>query len=402
MIAYLVVFLVSAATTFVLTPVVRKLAIRFGVIDEPNDRKVHPTPRPTMGGLAMYGGMLAGLGLSHFLPFFSDMNQGSPDPLAAFVTCTLIVILGAVDDRRGIMALTKFTGQVFVVGVLILLGVQLAYLYIPLGPNAGNIVDLGQDTSVLLTLLWTLTVINAVNLLDGLDGLAAGMIAIAASVFFITVIRTPSVYGDASSAALLSVITAGICVGFLPWNFYPAKIFMGDSGAMLLGMLLSIATISGVGRNPFPPSGGDWAGVFGAVVVPLLILLIPFLDIALAIIRRTWRRQGLGQADKEHIHHRLMEIGHTHRQAVLLMYLWSLLISGSALAIGLIDGRLAVGAILVAATLLFLFTALPRLERGRRNGDTPVKANAKPEPGVDAGESPTVENPAAPATDRKT
>ena len=398
MIAYLVVFLVSAATTFVLTPVVRKLAIRFGVIDEPNDRKVHPTPRPTMGGLAMYGGMLAGLGLSHFLPFFSDMNQGSPEPLAAFVACTLIVILGAVDDRRGIMALTKFTGQVFVVGVLILLGVQLAYLYIPLGPNAGNIVDLGQDASVLLTLLWTLTVINAANLLDGLDGLAAGMIAIAASVFFITVIRTPSVYGDASSAALLSVITAGICVGFLPWNFYPAKIFMGDSGAMLLGMLLSIATISGVGRNPFPPSGGDWAGVFGAVVVPLLILLIPFLDIALAIIRRTWRRQDLGQADKEHIHHRLMEIGHTHRQAVLLMYLWSLLISGSALAIGLIDGRLAVGAILVAATLLFLFTALPRLERGRRNGDPPAPAK----PGVDAPEGPTVEKPAAPAADRKT
>jgi UDP-GlcNAc:undecaprenyl-phosphate GlcNAc-1-phosphate transferase len=326
------------------------------------------------------------------------MNKGSPEPLAAFVTCTLIVILGAVDDRRGIMALTKFTGQVFVVGVLILLGVQLAYLYLPLGPNAGNIVDLGQDTSVLLTLLWTLTVINAVNLLDGLDGLAAGMIAIAASIFFITVMRTPSVYGDASSAALLSVITAGICVGFLPWNFHPAKIFMGDSGAMLLGMLLSIATISGVGRNPFPPSGGDWAGVFGAVVVPLLILLIPFLDIALAIIRRTWRRQGLGQADKEHIHHRLMEIGHTHRQAVLLMYLWSLLISGSALAIGIIDGRLAVGAILVAAILLFLFTALPRLERGRRNGGPP----AAREPNVEEAANPAAEQPPAPAADRKT
>jgi UDP-GlcNAc:undecaprenyl-phosphate GlcNAc-1-phosphate transferase len=386
-IAYLFVFLVSAATTFLLTPVVRRLAIRYGVIDEPSDRKVHPTPRPTMGGVAMYVGMLAGLGLSRFLPFFSEMNKGEPAPLAAVLTCTMILILGAVDDRRGIMALTKFTGQVFVVGVLMLLGVQLAFIYIPVGPSAGNVVDLGQDLSVLLTLIWTLTVINAVNLLDGLDGLAAGMIAIAASVFFISMVRTPSFYGDASPAALFSVITAGICVGFLPWNFHPAKIFMGDSGAMLLGLLLSIATISGVGRNPFPPSAGDWAGVMGAVVVPLLVLLIPFLDVVLAIVRRTWRRQGLGQADKEHIHHRLLQIGHTHRQAVLLMYLWSSLISGSALAIGLVDGRLAVGAILVAATLLFLFTALPRLERGRRNGDRPHPE----EPGVDPPATPTVD-----------
>jgi UDP-GlcNAc:undecaprenyl-phosphate GlcNAc-1-phosphate transferase len=368
-IAYLFVFLVSAATTFLLTPVVRRLAIRFGAIDEPNDRKVHPTARPTMGGVAMYAGMLAGLALSRFLPFFSEMNRGSPEPYAAFVTCTLILILGGVDDRRGIMALTKFTGQVFVVGVLILLGVQLTYFWIPASSPAGGIVVLGQGLSVLLTFVWALAVINAVNLLDGLDGLAAGMIAIAASVFFVSIIRTQSLFGDASSAALLSVITAGICVGFLPWNFHPARIFMGDSGAMLLGMLLSIATISGVGRNPYPPSAGDWAGVLGAVVVPLLVLLIPFLDVALAIMRRTWRGQGLGQADKEHIHHRLMEVGHTHRQAVLLMYLWSALISVSALAIGLIDGRLAVGAILTATTLLFLFTALPRLERGRRNGD---------------------------------
>ena len=387
MIAYLFVFLASAATTFLLTPVVRRLAIRYGAIDEPNDRKVHPTARPTMGGVAMYVGLLAGLGLSRFLPFFSDMNRGSPEPLAALVSGSLILVLGAVDDRRGIMALTKFTGQVFVVGVLILLGVQLAFIYLPLGQNASNVVDLGQDPSVLLTLVWALTVINAVNLLDGLDGLAAGMIAIAASVFFVIIVRTPSTFGDASPAALFSVIIAGICVGFLPWNFHPAKIFMGDSGAMLLGLLLSIATISGVGRNPFPPSGGDWAGVFGAVVVPLLILLIPFLDVALAIARRTWRRQGLGQADKEHLHHRLMEIGHTHRQAVLLMYLWSALISGSALAIGVIDGRLAVGAILAGATLLFLFTALPRLARGRRNGDHSPPGP----PGVEPPVSPRVE-----------
>ena len=364
MIAYLVVFAVSATTTFALTPLVRRAAIRFGAIDVPNDRKVHPTPRPTMGGIAMYGGFLAGLTLSRFLPFFSGMNKGSPEPLAALVSCTLILVLGVVDDRRGIMALTKFTGQVFVVGVMILLGVQLTYIWFP----GGNVVSLAQDPSVLLTMVWTLLVINAVNLLDGLDGLAAGMVAIATSVLFIAIIRTPSLFGDASPAALFAVITVGICLGFLPWNWYPAKIFMGDCGAMLLGLLLSIATISDVSRSPFPPGAGDIANVLGAVGVPLLIMVIPLLDVALAIVRRTWRLQGLGQADKEHIHHRLIEIGHTHRQAVLLMYLWSLLISGSALAVGLIDGRLAVGVLVAVAALLFLFTALPRLEHRNGNG----------------------------------
>ena len=213
--------------------------------------------------------------------------------------------------------------------------------------------------------------INAVNLVDGLDGLAAGMVAIAAAAFFIYMVRTPSQFGDASAAALISAITVGICVGFLPWNFHPAKIFMGDSGSMLLGLLLSIATISGVGRNPTKPSGGDLAATAGAVLVPLLVLFIPFLDVTLAVVRRTWRGQGIGQADKEHIHHRLMDIGHTHSRAVLLMYLWSALISASALAVGLIDGRLAVGAILVVAVILFLVTALPRLTRGRRDDAPP-------------------------------
>jgi UDP-GlcNAc:undecaprenyl-phosphate/decaprenyl-phosphate GlcNAc-1-phosphate transferase len=191
-------------------------------------------------------------------------------------------------------------------------------------------------------------------------------------------IRTPSTFDDASAAALLSVVAVGMCVGFLPWNFHPAKIFMGDSGALLLGMLLSIATIDGVGRNPFEPSGGDIAAIAGVLVVPLLVLFIPFLDVVLAITRRTWRGQGIGQADKEHIHHRLMDIGHSHRRAVLLMYLWSALISGSALAVGLIDGRATVGLILVGALALFLVTALPALDRWRTRGNSPPQPSALP------------------------
>jgi UDP-GlcNAc:undecaprenyl-phosphate/decaprenyl-phosphate GlcNAc-1-phosphate transferase len=376
-IAYLWVFLAAAATTFVLTPVVRRLMVRWGGIDQPSDRKVHPHPTPTMGGLAMYVGLLVGLAVSQVLPFFTDMNRGSAEPLATAVSATLIVALGVIDDKRGISALTKFTGQLFVVGVLILLGVQLAYFWFPSFRSVGGVL-LDPNSAVLLTVLWVIVVVNAVNLLDGLDGLAAGMVAIAALAFFIYMVRTPSLFGDASAAALLSAITVGVCVGFLPWNWYPAKIFMGDTGAMLLGLLLSVATISGVGRNPIPPSGGDLAVVAGAVFVPLLVLFIPLLDVVLALVRRTARGQGPGHADKEHIHHRLLEVGHTQPRAVLLMYLWSALISGSALAVGLIDGRAILGVILGAAVLLFLATALPRLTKGRNGNGRP---NGRGDPG---------------------
>ncbi|HVF07165.1 MAG TPA: MraY family glycosyltransferase [Actinomycetota bacterium] len=365
--SYLTVFLASAATTFVATPVVRRLAVSIGSIARPNDRTVHAVPTPTMGGLAMFFGFLVGMGIAFELSFFDDLHRGTPIPLAAVATCTLMVGLGLIDDRRGTSALAKFTAQVFIAGVLVLMGAALTYIWIP----GFEVVSLSQDIAVPLTILWVVAIANAVNLVDGLDGLAAGMIAIAAAAFFVYIIRTPSTFGDASAAALLSAIAVGMCLGFLPWNFHPARIFMGDSGALLLGMLLSIATIDGVGRNPFEPSGGDIAAIAGVLVVPLLVLFIPFLDVVLAIARRTWRGQGIGHADKEHIHHRLMEIGHSHRRAVLLMYLWSALISGSALAVGLIDGRATVGLILLAALALFLVTALPALDRWRRRGNGP-------------------------------
>jgi UDP-GlcNAc:undecaprenyl-phosphate/decaprenyl-phosphate GlcNAc-1-phosphate transferase len=365
--AYLIIFLASAGTTFVATPIVRRMVVRVGAVYQPNDRTVHAVPTPTMGGLAMYAGFIVAMVISFVLPFFAEVRRGSPIPLAAIVTCTLMVGLGAIDDRRGISALAKFTAQVFIAGVLVLMGASLLYFWIP----GLGVVSLSTDVAVLLTILWVVAFANAVNLVDGLDGLAAGMIAIAAAAFFIFLIRTPSTFGDASAAALLSAITVGVCVGFLPWNFYPAKIFMGDSGSLLLGMLLAIATIDGFGRNPFKPGGGDIAAVTGVLLVPLLVLFIPFLDVVLAIARRTWRGQGLGHADKEHIHHRLMDIGHSHRRAVLLMYLWSGLISASALAVGLIDGRTTVGIVLLAALALFLVTALPALDRWRRRGDEP-------------------------------
>jgi UDP-GlcNAc:undecaprenyl-phosphate/decaprenyl-phosphate GlcNAc-1-phosphate transferase len=361
---YLTVFLVAAGVTFGLTPLVRRLAVRFGAIDQPSDRKLHVVPTPTMGGLAMWAGFLVAIGVSRFLPFFDSMNDTAAEPLAAVVTCTLMTGLGVIDDRRGTSALAKLTAQIFIAGILVLLGVQLLYFVLP----GEGLAVLGTDEAVPLTILWVVAAANAINLVDGLDGLAAGMVAISAATFFIYLVRGGDTSESASVAALLSAITVGICAGFLPWNFHPAKIFMGDTGSMLLGMLVAIATISGVGRNPVPPPRGEVAVIALPLLVPLLVLGIPFLDVLLAIVRRTRKGLGIAHADKEHIFHHLMDIGHGHRGAVLLMYLWSALVCGSALAIGVIDGRLVAGAIVGCALLLFLVTALPRLLERRRNG----------------------------------
>ncbi len=365
MIAYLTIFLVAAGTTFALTPVVRRLAVRLRAIDHPSDRKIHRVATPTMGGLAMWAGFLVAMGVSRFVPFFDSMNTTAAEPLAAVVTCTLMTGLGAIDDRRGTTALAKLTAQIFIAGILVLLGVQLAFFVLP----GEWMAVLGTDEAVPLTILWVVAAANAVNLVDGLDGLAAGMVAIAAAAFFVYMVRGGDTSDTGSVAALLSVITVGVCLGFLPWNFHPAKIFMGDTGSMLLGMLVAIATIAGVGRNPVPPPRGEVAVIALPLLVPLLVLGIPFLDVLLAIVRRTRKGLGIAHADKEHIFHRLMDIGHGHRETVLLMYLWSALVSGSALAIGEIDSRLAVGAIVGCALILFLVTALPRLLERRRNGE---------------------------------
>jgi UDP-GlcNAc:undecaprenyl-phosphate GlcNAc-1-phosphate transferase len=203
--------------------------------------------------------------------------------------------------------------------------------------------------------------INGINFIDGLDGLAAGMVTIASVAFFLYVYRGPGLFEGASTAALLCAVTAGACVGFLPWNFNPAKIFMGDSGSGLLGLLLAVATISGVGRNPYPPSGGDVAAYSIPILVPLLVLAIPFLVVVLAVLRRFRQNKPLSHADKEHIHHQLLDLGHSHRQAVLMMYLWSALISFSALAVAFINGRTKVGIVLSVVLFIFAITVIPRL-----------------------------------------
>ncbi len=370
MLSYLAIFAISAGVTFFLTPGVRRLAFRFGWIDYPSDRKVHPKPTPTAGGLAMLGGVVTGIVASRGMPFLSGLHETTAELQAAVIASFVIAGLGLIDDTRGLSPLAKLSGQILTAGLLVLFGVQLLYFYFP----GQGVLSLSPDLAVPVTVLWIVAMINAVNLIDGLDGLAAGMVAIGAGAFFLYMALGPNAGGLPSDAAVLSAVAAGAAIGFLPWNFFPAKVFMGDTGSGLLGMVLAVATISGVGRYAYPPSGGDFAAIAIPVVVPLLVLAVPLIDVALAVVRRMRKGLGVHHADKEHIHHRLMDIGHSQRQAVLLMYLWSALISGCALAVAFIDGRMLV--IVIVSVAVLIASVLPRLIRDR----TPHGSDVGPDP----------------------
>jgi UDP-GlcNAc:undecaprenyl-phosphate/decaprenyl-phosphate GlcNAc-1-phosphate transferase len=357
--SYLAVLLASAAAAFLATPVVRRLALRYGAIDRPEDRKVHPRPTPTLGGLALWLACLVGFGVAFLLPDFRSLFRLSSEPLGVVLAGTVIVALGSYDDLRALSVPAKVAGQVLAGGVLMLYGVQLFYVWFP----GLGVVSLSPDLAVPLTLLWVLVIVNAVNLIDGLDGLAAGVTAIAAGAFFTYAFRTGEpIYAGPSPATLFSTVVAGAALGFLPHNFNPARIFMGDSGSMLLGLVLAAATISGVGRTD-APTNTDLAALAIPAAIPLLVLAVPLVDVMWAIVRRIRKGRPVYTPDKEHIHHRLLEIGHSHRQAVLLMYLWSALLASSALAMTLVPSRtLAVGLLMGIAAIL-IGTAVPRMRR---------------------------------------
>lgn len=361
---YLLVLCVAAAVTYLLTPVARRFALRTGAMAEPRDRDVHAITTPRLGGLAMYAGVCAAFLVAGALPALSRVFTYS-DVQATVVAGGLIVLLGAVDDRWGIDALTKLAGQVVAAGVMVLIGLQLLTLTIP-GVGA---ISLGPE-SVILTVAITLLTVNAINFVDGLDGLAAGVGAIAALAFFAFSYSlasggvTEGIAQDRiTSATLIAVVLAGACLGFLPHNFNPARIFMGDSGSMLIGLMLSAAVISLTGQvNYANLSPSASFPVLLPLLLPFAVLAVPVVDLLLAIVRRTRAGRSPFAPDKEHLHHRLMEIGHSHTRAVLIMYFWTALLAFGAVAASVSGGPLPVlAAVGVAAAAALVISRLPRL-----------------------------------------
>ncbi|MEU0370573.1 MraY family glycosyltransferase [Streptomyces sp. NPDC006283] len=337
---YLLTLCVTAAVTYLLTGPVRKFAIATGAMPEIRARDVHREPTPRLGGIAMFFGLCAGLLVADHLENLNSVFELSNEPRALLSGAALIWIIGVLDDKFEIDALIKLGGQMIAAGVMVVQG--LTILWIPV-PGVGT-VSLTSWQGTLLTVALVVITINAVNFVDGLDGLAAGMVCIAAAAFFLYAYRIWFSYGieAASPATLFTAILMGMCLGFLPHNMHPARIFMGDSGSMLIGLVLAAAAISVTGQVDMDALR-IWEGsareathaalpVFIPLLLPLTIIAIPVADLLLAIVRRTWKGQSPFAADRGHLHHRLLEIGHSHSRAVLIMYFWSALIAFGVVA----------------------------------------------------------------------
>ncbi|PBC85077.1 UDP-GlcNAc:undecaprenyl-phosphate GlcNAc-1-phosphate transferase [Streptomyces sp. 2224.1] len=366
---YLLTLCVTAAVTYLLTGPVRKFAIAAGAMPEIRARDVHREPTPRLGGIAMFGGLCAGLLVASHLTNLKSVFENSDEPRALLSGAALIWLLGVLDDKWGVDALVKLGGQMIAAGVMVLQG--LTILWIPI-PGVGT-VSLTPMQGTLLTVALVVITINAVNFVDGLDGLASGMVCIAAAAFFMYAYRMWFGYGieAAAPATLFSVVLMGMCLGFLPHNMHPARIFMGDSGSMLIGLVMAAGAVSVTGQvDPDllnVKAGGlreathAMVPVYIPLLLPLTVIAVPVADLVLAIVRRTWKGQSPFAADRGHLHHRLLEIGHSHSRAVLIMYFWSALIAFGAVAYSVNNASMwiVLGIVLLSAVGLVLLL-LPR------------------------------------------
>ncbi|MFR9676809.1 MraY family glycosyltransferase [Streptomyces sp. TR06-5] len=347
---YLLTLCVTAAVTYLLTGPVRKFAIVAGAMPQIRARDVHREPTPRLGGIAMFGGLCAGLLVAGSLTNTGQVFTLSDEPRALLSGAGLIWLLGVLDDKWGVDALIKLGGQMIAAGVMVYQGLTILWLPIP---GVGN-VALTPLQGTLLTVALVVVTINAVNFVDGLDGLASGMVGIAAAAFFMYAYRIWYGYGieAAAPATLFAAILLGMCLGFLPHNMHPARIFMGDSGSMLIGLVLAAGAVSITGQvDPdlmVHHAGSEKTAVREMVplsmplLLPLMIIAVPVADLLLAVVRRTWKGQSPFAADRGHLHHRLLEIGHSHSRAVLIMYFWSALIAFGAVAFSVKSSSLVI------------------------------------------------------------
>ncbi|MBI2709334.1 MAG: undecaprenyl/decaprenyl-phosphate alpha-N-acetylglucosaminyl 1-phosphate transferase [Actinobacteria bacterium] len=364
---YGVVFAVASGVTLVLTPVFRRLARRVGALAQPDARRVHKVPTPYFGGLAMLAGFAVGMLVASRIGGFAAMFEGSSLPVAVVLAAAVACAVGTVDDVRPVSAPAKTAGLVLAGSSLYLLGVAMLFFRIPF---AGLLV-LSSDLAPLVTVLWVLGMANAVNLIDGLDGLAAGIVAIAAAAFFLYGHRLADVgvLRPENPSPLVAILVVGICAGFLPFNLHPARIFMGDGGALMLGTMMAAATmlVGGQTDNPF---SGQVFFFYLPLFIPFFVMGVPILDTAFAIVRRATKRAGVAEADKDHLHHRLMRLGHGQRRSVVILWSWTALLSAFVLYpvyTGKGDALVPIG---VVALGLFLYTYFhPGVRRARAATD---------------------------------
>ncbi len=369
--SFLLIGAVAALVTFAATPLVGMLARRQGWVYLPNDRTVHQSPLPDIGGLAMYVGLLAAMLAAWLLDAFDVLFARNSEPIGVLVAATIIYVVGFVDDIRGLSPPAKVAGTVLAGLALVQFGVVMYAFRLPFfdGP-----ILLAAEWRPLVTVLWLLGMTTAVNLIDGLDGLAAGIVAIGAGAFFLysQELIDSDVLDVRNIGPLVAIIAVGVCVGFLPHNFNPARIMMGDGGALLLGLLLAVATsvVGGRADSFNQEFVGQTYFFLAPLAIPLLILGVPILDLAFAIFRRATSRRSLSTADKGHLHHRLMDLGHGHRRSVVILWTWTLLLSAFVLYPTLTGRNPTYLPFGIIALAIVLFTVLhPSVRARRREAD---------------------------------
>ena len=373
---YLLAMMVALAVTLLLGGPIRALAIRLGLVPVIRERDVHETPKPRVGGLAMFIGLAAALIVARHFPMLERNVYGQSNTVEALLWGTfLVVVLGMVDDKFELDPLTKFAGQIFAASVMVVKGIQISWLVIP----GIGIVAVDPTLSIVLSVFLVLVLMNAVNFVDGLDGLAAGITCIAGLASFAYCYRLAISYKltGATAPALIAIVTVGVCLGFLAHNWDPARMFMGDTGSMLLGMLLAATSITIMGGiDPYQLGAGlsgnqvldqtssvhKLVPAYLPLIMPISVTLLPIADMVMAVVRRTRAGMSPLAADKGHLHHRMLQIGHSKRRAVLIMYFWSALVAFVTVLFAVTPSRQPIVFLAIGMTLVGLLMLLgPRL-----------------------------------------
>ena len=383
--SFLLIGAVAAIVTFVTTPLVGLLARRRGWVYLPNDRTVHQSPLPDVGGLAMFLGFLAAMLTAWLVDAFDVLFENNSEPLGVVIAATIVFGVGFLDDVREVSAPAKVAGTVLAGIVLVQFGVVMFSFRLPFFDGPIVLADLAP----LVTVLWLVGMTQAINLIDGLDGLAAGIVAIAAFAFFLYSQELTDQGGldSFNIGPLLAIIAVGVCVGFLPHNVNTARIMMGDGGALFLGLLLAVSTSVVGGRaDVFTPEGfvGQTYFFLAPLIIPLLILGVPIFDMVFAIVRRVSSRKSFAAADKGHLHHRLMNLGHGHRRSVVILWVWTALLSAFVLYPTLTGRNPTYMPFGIVALAIVLYTVLHPSVRARRRGATPPAAPVDGPPVGDA------------------
>jgi UDP-GlcNAc:undecaprenyl-phosphate/decaprenyl-phosphate GlcNAc-1-phosphate transferase len=352
---YSIVGAVGASTTFILAFLMRWLAPRIGAMATPGTRSVHAEPIPSLGGAAMFGGFLAAMAVASQLNQFQGMFADSSEPLGILLGAGVMFLVGAVDDLREVSPPAKVAGQILSASLLSLFGVTMLYFRVPFASY--QYIVLSPDLAPLVTVVAVVLLANALNLIDGLDGLAAGIVLIAGTAMFLYADRLfkAGLLEGSNIGPLIAVIAVAVCAGFLPHNFNPARIFMGDAGAMFLGLLMAVTTITIGGRTADEFSGQTYF-FFAPLLIPIVILAVPVVDTAFSFVRRAAARRRVFVADREHLHHRLMRRGHGPRRSVVILWLWTALLSAVALIPTYTNRGNALVPLALAGLALLLFT----------------------------------------------